>query len=104
MTSRDRVKAVFEGEPVDRVPRVDYYWGETACRWKNEGLSFETPEELQYIFDQGAEEHPAGGGDVAPYPVAVHRHADFLDEIDHLQSDLQRTAQHVRYERQVLRD
>lgn len=48
MTSLERVKATFEGEKPDRVGVVEYYWGETIKRWKEQGMSEESPE---YYFD-----------------------------------------------------
>lgn len=38
ITSRERVRRAFAGEPVDRVPRSDQYWPETLLRWEKEGL------------------------------------------------------------------
>lgn len=43
--------AVFRGEAPDRVPVVDYFWGETIREWRSQGLPCETREELQYVFD-----------------------------------------------------
>ncbi len=51
MRSRERVKAVFEGRAADRIPVVDYFWGETIREWRRQGLPCETREEMQYHFD-----------------------------------------------------
>ena len=38
MTSRERVKVVFEGGIPDRVPIHDGYWDDALQRWTSEGL------------------------------------------------------------------
>lgn len=50
MNSRDRVAATFEGEPIDRVAKVEYYWNETIRQWSLQGLGAVDREELQYKF------------------------------------------------------
>ena len=50
MNSRDRVMATFEGEPIDRVARVEYYWTETIRQWSLQGLGGVDREGLQYLF------------------------------------------------------
>ncbi len=41
MTSRDRFRALCAGQPVDRLPMVEWahWWGQTMTRWIGEGLS-----------------------------------------------------------------
>jgi uroporphyrinogen decarboxylase len=39
MTSKERVKLVFEGKIPDRVPIHDGYWDDALMRWQREGLS-----------------------------------------------------------------
>lgn len=51
MTSRERVRATFDGEPIDRIAHTEYYWTETLKRWRSQGLSSEDREEVQYLFD-----------------------------------------------------
>lgn len=48
MTSAERIKATFQGEKLDRIGIVDYYWGETVANWKNQGMNTDSPE---YFFD-----------------------------------------------------
>ena len=38
MTSRERIRTVFEGGIPDRVPIHDGYWDEALARWEDEGL------------------------------------------------------------------
>ena len=42
MTSRERVKIVFDGGIPDRVPIHDGYWEDALIRWQSEGLPKET--------------------------------------------------------------
>jgi uroporphyrinogen decarboxylase len=54
MTSKERVKAVFEGRLPDRVPIQDGYWDEALERWKGEGMPPEaaaTRESIGEYFD-----------------------------------------------------
>ncbi len=48
MDSRERVIRTFQGEKIDRVGIVDYYWGLTVKSWREQGLGDEEPE---YFFD-----------------------------------------------------
>lgn len=50
MNHRERFRALFKAEPVDRIP-VYYFgtWPETKIRWKNEGLA----REIDFIADAG---------------------------------------------------
>ena len=48
MTSLERIRRTFLGQPIDRVGIVDYYWGPTVARWRQEGLGQAEPE---YCFD-----------------------------------------------------
>lgn len=50
MHSRDRVLATFHGEPVDRFPRVEYYWAETLKKWRSQGLPTVDRDEVQYLL------------------------------------------------------
>ena len=58
MNHVERFRAVVDGKPVDRLPRVEWavWWNETIDRWRGEGL----PE-----FDNSL--HPAGVSGVANY-------------------------------------
>lgn len=40
MTHRERFRALMTGEPVDRLPRVEWapWWNKTLDRWRDEGL------------------------------------------------------------------
>jgi len=38
MTSRERLRAVLDGQVPDRVPFQDAYWLSTRQRWRGEGL------------------------------------------------------------------
>lgn len=44
MTSRERIKKIFNFQIPDRVGIYDYYWNETLERWRHEGL----PEDILY--------------------------------------------------------
>ncbi len=48
MQSIDRIKRTFRGESIDRVGIVDYYWGLTVERWRQQGLGDAEPD---YYFD-----------------------------------------------------
>lgn len=48
MKSIDRIKATFNGDKIDRIGIVDYYWGETVARWKKEGMDSDRPD---YYFN-----------------------------------------------------
>ncbi len=48
MKSIDRIKATFEGEEIDRIGIVEYYWGETINKWKRQGMDSDEPD---YYFD-----------------------------------------------------
>ena len=47
MTNVERFRAVLAGEPVDRMPMVEWapWWGQTLDRWYTEGLPPEMPSE-----------------------------------------------------------
>lgn len=38
MTSYERFRRMYEHREADRVPMMDYPWGETVARWKKEGM------------------------------------------------------------------
>jgi uroporphyrinogen decarboxylase len=48
VTSCERIRRTFLGQAVDRIGVVDYYWGPTVARWRQEGLGQSQPE---YAFD-----------------------------------------------------
>jgi uroporphyrinogen decarboxylase len=48
LKSIDRIKATFEGERVDRIGVVEYYWSETIKKWKKQGMDSDEPD---YYFD-----------------------------------------------------
>lgn len=48
MDSIDRIKGTFRGEKKDRIGIVDYYWGLTIPKWKQQGMPDEEPD---YFFD-----------------------------------------------------
>ncbi|MHB1376070.1 MAG: uroporphyrinogen decarboxylase family protein [Candidatus Humimicrobiaceae bacterium] len=48
MKSIDRIKATFEGEKIDRVGIIEYYWSETIKKWKKQGMNSDEPD---YYFD-----------------------------------------------------
>lgn len=49
MTSRERVKRMFERRDHDRIPRYDSYWDETIIRWQAEGLAGGFDEALELL-------------------------------------------------------
>lgn len=49
LTSRERVRRMFERKDHDRVPRSDWYWKETLERWNSEGFQGRDPEALKFL-------------------------------------------------------
>ena len=56
MTSRERVIGAIERTPIDRIPRFDGFWEDTAIAWESQGLKL--PEQ-RYIEVDG-EQKPIG--------------------------------------------
>lgn len=48
MQSIERIKRTFRGQSIDRVGIVDYYWGLTVARWREQGMGDAEPD---YYFD-----------------------------------------------------
>lgn len=48
MTSHDRIAKTFQGERIDRIGIVDYYWGQTLANWNKSGLAGQEPD---YFFN-----------------------------------------------------
>jgi uroporphyrinogen decarboxylase len=49
MTSRERIKRMFERKDQDRIPCCESFWNETITRWQGEGLAGGAPEVLRTL-------------------------------------------------------
>ena len=55
MNSTERVRATYEFQPVDHLPRQEFYiWGEAIERWKTEGMPADADQAELFGFDPGA--------------------------------------------------
>ena len=68
MTSRERIKRMYEHRDADRVPIMDHPWAGTIERWHAEGMPEDVPFWNYFDIDRIAQIHP----DTSPrYPEEV---------------------------------
>jgi len=69
MTSRERVIAAIERQPLDRIPRYDGFWEDAIDRWIGEGLRLPEPKTIVVNGETKVIDSPVAecfGFDIAP--------------------------------------
>ncbi len=62
LTTRERVRRMFEHKEADRIPITDSPWGATIERWNNEGM----PKDVSYVDFFGLDSFDHIGVDISP--------------------------------------